>query len=136
MHLLLPAFTLALIEAAYVTRVTRSVMLNVLSDDYVRSARSKGLTEWLVLTRHALRPALIPIVSLLGISAISLIGSSVLTETVFNRPGLGKLMVGAVLKRDYTLLQAIMVVYAFIIVVINVLVDLTYGLVDPRVRVR
>jgi peptide/nickel transport system permease protein len=135
-HLALPAFTLALIEAAYVTRMTRSVMLNVLNDDYVRTARAKGLTEWVVLARHALRPALIPIVSLLGISAISLIGASVLTETVFNRPGLGKLMVGAVLKRDYTLLQAIMVVYAVIIVVINLIIDLTYGLVDPRVRVR
>lgn len=135
-HLALPAATLALIEAAYVTRMTRSVMLNVLNDDYVRTARAKGLTEWVVLARHALRPALIPIVSLLGLSAISLIGASVLTETVFNRPGLGKLMVGAVLKRDYTLLQAIMVVYAFIIVVINLLTDLTYGAVDPRVRVQ
>ncbi|MBA2753617.1 MAG: ABC transporter permease [Chloroflexia bacterium] len=132
--LVLPAFTLGLIETAYITRMTRSVMLGILSDDYVRTARAKGLVERTVLVRHALRAGLIPIVSLIGIFAISLIGSSVLTEEVFARPGLGKLMVGATKQRDYTLLQSIMVIYAFFIILINIATDLIYTMVDPRVR--
>ena len=132
--LVLPAFTLGLIETAYITRMTRSVMLGILSDDYVRTARAKGLVERTVLIRHALRAGLIPIVSLIGIFAISLIGSSVLTEEVFARPGLGKLMVGATKQRDYTLLQSIMVIYAFFIILINIATDLVYTMVDPRVR--
>lgn len=133
-HLALPALSLGLIETAFISRMTRSVMINVLGDDYVRTARAKGLNERVVLARHALRAALIPIVALIGISTISLVGSSVLTEIVFSRPGLGKLMVGAVKQRDYTLLQSIMVVYAFIIVIINLATDLIYGFVDPRIR--
>jgi ABC-type dipeptide/oligopeptide/nickel transport system permease component len=132
--LILPAFTLGLVETAYVTRMTRSVMLNVLSDDYVRTARAKGLPNKTVLIRHALRPGIVPIVALTGIFMIGLIGGSVLTEEVFARPGLGKLMVGATTRRDYTLLQAIMVVYALIIVVVNIIVDIIYTLVDPRMR--
>jgi ABC-type dipeptide/oligopeptide/nickel transport system permease component len=132
--LVLPAFTLGLVETAYVTRMTRSVMLNVLSDDYVRTARAKGLADRTVLIRHALRPGMVPIVSLIGIFTIGLIGGSVLTEEVFARPGLGKLMVGATTRRDYNLLQAIMVVYALIIVIVNIIVDIIYTWVDPRVR--
>jgi ABC-type dipeptide/oligopeptide/nickel transport system permease component len=134
--LVLPALTLGLIETAYIARMTRSVMIDVLSDDYVRTARAKGLAEWSVLLQHALRAALVPIVSLVGIFAISLIGSSVLVEEVFARPGLGKLMVGATKQKDYTLLQSIMVVYALIIVLINLLTDIIYTVVDPRVRYR
>ncbi|MDQ4045529.1 MAG: ABC transporter permease [Chloroflexota bacterium] len=133
-RLILPALSLGLIEMAYIARMTRSVMLNVLSDDYVRTARAKGLAERVVLVRHAFRAGLVPIVSLVGIFVISLIGASVLTEEVFARPGLGKLMVGASKQRDYTLLQAIMVLYAFIIVIVNIVVDLIYTFVDPRVR--
>ncbi len=132
--LVLPAMTLGLIETAYITRMTRSVMLNILSDDYVRTARAKGLIERVVLSQHALRAGLIPIVSLIGIFAISLIGSSVLVEEVFARPGLGKLMVGATKQRDYTLLQSIMVIYAAIIIIINLITDIVYTFVDPRVR--
>lgn len=132
--LVLPAITLGLVETAYVTRMTRSVMLNVLSDDYVRTARAKGLANRTVLIRHALRPGLVPIVALTGIFIIGLIGGSVLTEEVFARPGLGKLMVGATTRRDYTLLQAIMVVYALIIVIVNIIVDIIYTFVDPRMR--
>lgn len=132
--LVLPAITLGLVETAYVTRMTRSVMLNVLSEDYVRTARAKGLASRTVLIRHALRPGMVPIVALIGIFTIGLIGGSVLTEEVFARPGLGKLMVGATTRRDYTLLQAIMVVYAFIIVIVNIIVDIIYTWVDPRVR--
>jgi ABC-type dipeptide/oligopeptide/nickel transport system permease component len=133
-RLILPAFSLGLIETAYVSRMTRSAMINVLSDDYVRTARAKGLNERIVLVKHAFRAGLVPIVSLVGIFIIGLIGSSVLTEEVFARPGLGKLMIGATKQRDYTLLQAIMVVYAFIIIVINIIVDVVYTMVDPRVR--
>ena len=133
-HLVLPALTLGLIETAYVARMTRSVMIGVLTDDYVRTARAKGLREWVVLVQHALRAGLIPVVSLVGIFAISLIGSSVLVEEVFARPGLGKLMVGATKNKDYTSLQSIMVVYAFIIVIINLIVDLVYAFIDPRIR--
>ena len=132
--LVLPAVTLGLVETAYVTRMTRSVMLNVLSDDYVRTARAKGLTNRVVMVRHALRPAMVPIVALTGIFTIGLIGSSVLTEEVFARPGLGKLMVGATKSRDYNLLQAIMVIYALIIIVVNIIVDIIYTWVDPRMR--
>lgn len=132
--LVLPSLTLGLIETAYIARMTRSVMIGVLTDDYVRTARAKGLAEWRVLMKHALRAALVPIVSLVGIFAISLIGSSVLVEEVFARPGLGKLMVGATKQKDYTLLQSIMVVYAFIIVLINIVTDIIYTMVDPRVR--
>jgi ABC-type dipeptide/oligopeptide/nickel transport system permease component len=133
-HLALPALTLGLIETAYIARMTRSVMIGVLSDDYVRTARAKGLAEWVVLIGHALRAGLIPIVALVGIFAISLIGSSVLVEEVFARPGLGKLMVGATKQKDYTTLQSIMVVYALIIVGVNLVTDLIYTAVDPRVR--
>jgi ABC-type dipeptide/oligopeptide/nickel transport system permease component len=133
-YLVLPALTLGLIETAYIARMTRSVILTILSDDYIRTARAKGLQESIVLIRHALRAALIPIVSLVGIFAISLIGSSVLVEEVFARPGLGKLMVGATKQRDYTTLHSIMVVYALIIVVINLVTDIIYTYVDPRVR--
>ncbi len=133
-YLVLPAVTLGLIETAYIARMTRSVMLTVLTDDYVRTARAKGLREWIVLLQHALRAALIPIVSLVGIFAISLIGSSVLVEEVFARPGLGKLMVGATKQKDYTMIQSIMVVYALIIVVINLITDIVYTFIDPRVR--
>ena len=109
-------------------------MLNVLSDDYVRTARAKGLSDRVVLMRHALRPGIVPIVALVGIFTIGLIGGSVLTEEVFARPGLGKLMVGATTRRDYNLLQAIMVVYALIIVAVNILVDIIYTWIDPRVQ--
>ena len=133
-HLVLPSLTLGLIMMAYVTRMTRSAMLNILSEDYVRTARSKGLTEQIVMVRHALRSALIPIVSIVGLFTVSLIGSSVMTEIVFSRPGLGKMMVDSMKQRDYTTIQSIMVVYAFVIVLINLVVDLLYGFVDPRVR--
>jgi ABC-type dipeptide/oligopeptide/nickel transport system permease component len=131
--LVLPALTLGLIMTTSVTRLARSAMLNVLSEDYVRTARAKGLAEWAVVVRHALRSALLPIVSITGFWAASLIGDSVLTEFIFSRPGLGKMLVGAILQRDYTALQSVMVIYAGFVVVINLLTDLTYGLLDPRI---
>lgn len=132
-HLVLPALTLGLIMTTSVTRLTRSAMLNVLSENYVRTARAKGLEERKVIIRHALRAALVPIVSIIGIWASSLIADSVLTETVFARPGLGKMLVGAIMQRDYTALQSIMVIYTLFVVIINLLTDLVYSMVDPRI---
>jgi peptide/nickel transport system permease protein len=134
--LALPAVNLGLIMAAYITRVTRSAMLEVLSQDYVRTARAKGVPNNVVIWRHAFRNSLIPVVTVVGLYLGILIGNSVLTEIVFNRPGLGKLIVGALGQRDYTMLQGMMVIYTFIVVVVNLLTDLVYGLVDPRVQYR
>jgi ABC-type dipeptide/oligopeptide/nickel transport system permease component len=133
-HLVLPAINLGLIMMAYITRATRSSMLEVLGEDYIRTAKAKGVPGMIVLFRHALRNALIPIITVIGLYLGVLIGNSVLTEIVFNRPGLGKLIVGALNDRDYSMLQGLMVVYAFFIVVTNLLTDLTYGFTDPRVK--
>ncbi|MBC8449169.1 MAG: ABC transporter permease [Chloroflexi bacterium] len=132
-HLVLPALSLGLIMTTSVSRLTRSAMLNVLSEHYVRTARSKGLEERVVIIGHALRAALVPIVSIVGIWAANLVADSVLTETVFARPGLGKMLVGAIMQRDYTALQSVMVIYTLFIVVINLLTDVVYSLVDPRI---
>jgi glutathione transport system permease protein len=132
--LALPAFNLGLIMTAYVMRVTRSSMLGVMGEDYVRTARAKGVRPLRLVVRHGLRNALIPIVTVVGLYFGTLIGNSVLTEIVFNRPGLGKLILGALNARDYTLLQGLMVVFAACVIVVNLLTDLVYGLVDPRVK--
>jgi len=133
-HLFLPGLTLGLIMTAYVTRMTRSSVLNILNEDYVRTARAKGLTERKVIYIHLLRNALLPITALIGIYAIVLIGGSVMVEIVFSRPGLGKMMIGALKQRDYTTLQAVMITFTSFVVFINLITDLTYGLIDPRVR--
>ncbi len=133
-HLFLPALTLGLIMTAYITRVARSSVLNVLSEDYVQTARSKGLKEPVVIYKHVLKNALLPIIALIGVYSIVLIGGSVMVEIVFSRPGLGKMMIGAMKQRDYTTLQSVMVVYASFVVILNLLTDLTYGLVDPRIK--
>jgi len=130
----LPALNLGLIMAAYITRVTRSAMLEVLSEDYVRTARAKGVPANAVVWRHALRNALIPVITVVGLYLGILIGNSVMTEIVFSRPGLGKLIVGALNQRDYTMLQGMMVIYTLIVVSVNVLTDIAYGLADPRVK--
>jgi ABC-type dipeptide/oligopeptide/nickel transport system permease component len=133
-HLALPALSLGIIMTSYVTRMTRSSVLNVLREDYVRTARAKGLPERIVVYSHALRNALIPIVSVLGVYSIVLIGDSVMTEVVFSRPGLGKLMVSSMMQRDYIALQSLILIYAVFVVIINLITDLSYGLIDPRVR--
>jgi peptide/nickel transport system permease protein len=134
LSLALPALNLGLIMAAYITRVTRSAMLEVLSEDYVRTARAKGVPWRVIVWRHALRNALIPVITIVGLYLGVLIGNSVLTEIVFNRPGLGKLIVGALNQRDYTMLQGMMVIYTLIVIVVNLLTDLAYGAADPRVK--
>jgi len=132
-HLILPAVTLALPSIAMISRMTRAAVLDVLREDYVRTARAKGLTEFWVLARHTLRNAFIPILTLLGLQSGQLMGGAVLTETVFAWPGLGRLMVKAIFARDYILLQGAVLVFALVFVVINLLVDLSYGLLDPRI---
>lgn len=133
-HLFLPALTLGLLMTAYITRMSRSSILNILGEDYVRTAHAKGVAENRVLYKHVMRNALIPIVALGGLYAVVLIGSSVMVEIVFSRPGLGTLMVGAIKQRDYTTLQSVMAIYTVIVVLINLLTDLIYGLIDPRIK--
>ena len=132
--LALPAVNLGLIMAAYITRVTRSSMLEVLGQDYVRTAHAKGIAFSAIIWRHCLRNALIPVVTVVGLYLGILIGNSVLTEIVFNRPGLGKLIIGALNQRDYTMLQGMMVIYTLVVVLVNLITDLTYGLIDPRIK--
>ena len=132
--LALPTLNLGLIMAAYITRVTRSAMLEVMQEDYVRTARAKGVPWSAIVWRHALRNALIPIVTIVGLYVGILIGNSVLTEIVFNRPGLGKLIIGALNQRDYTMLQGMMVIYTLIVVLVNVATDIAYAFIDPRVK--
>ncbi len=132
--LALPAFNLGLIMAAYITRVARSAMLEVLGQDYVRTAKAKGISFSAIIWRHCLRNTMIPVVTVVGLYLGILIGNSVLTEIVFNRPGLGRLIVGALFQRDYTMLQGMMVIYTLLVVAVNLLTDLTYGLIDPRIK--
>ncbi|RWJ05741.1 ABC transporter permease [Mesorhizobium sp.] len=132
--LFLPGFTLGLLYASLIARVTRTCLLEVLSEDYVRTARAKGLRSTYVLVRHALPNAAIPIVTVVGIGIATLLGGVVVTETVFNVPGLGRLATDAVLRRDYPVVQALILVFALTYVLINLLVDLSYSYFDPRVR--
>ena len=135
-QLVLPAFTLAAYYLAVAARLTRSGMLEVLGQDYIRTARAKGLSERLTVFRHALRNAVIPIVTVLGVQVGELLAGSVVTETVFAWPGVGTLVLDAILRRDYPLVQAVILVLAVIYAVVNLVVDLVYAWVDPRVRYR
>lgn len=132
--LALPALSLGLVQAAYVTRLTRSTMLEVLNQDYIRTAFAKGLTGRIVYYKHALRNVLITVITAMGLYTGAILGGAILTETVFNRPGLGKLLIGAIAQRDYNLIQSGLIVFALVIMVVNLLVDLSYSLLDPRVK--
>ena len=134
-HLVLPAVTLGMIAAAIIARLTRSSMLEVLGQDYVRTARAKGLAWWGVVVRHALKNALIPIVTIFGLQFGNLLAGAVIVETVFSRPGLGRLIVGGILAKDFPLVQGAVLFVAVAYVLINVLVDVAYAFVDPRIRV-
>jgi ABC-type dipeptide/oligopeptide/nickel transport system permease component len=133
-HLVLPSVTLGLASSALIARMTRSSLLEVLGQDYVRTARAKGLTGRVVLLRHALRNALIPVVTVVGLQLGGLLGGAVLTETVFAWPGLGRLAVSAIYSRDVPLMQGTILFTAVAFVVINLGVDVLYALLDPRVR--
>jgi peptide/nickel transport system permease protein len=130
----LPVLTLGLPPAALFTRLTRSSMLEVIGEEYVRTARSKGLVERVVIVKHALRNALIPILTLIGLRLPWLFGGAVITETVFAWPGMGRLLVDAVLKRDYPVVQGVVMVMAVLVVASSLLIDLLYAYVDPRIR--
>lgn len=132
--LALPGLTLALVYAALIARITRASLLEVLSEDYVRTARAKGLLPGRVILRHALKNAAIPIVTVVGVGIAALLGGVVVTETVFNIPGLGRLTTDAILRRDYPVVQGLILVFSTIYVLINLLVDLSYVLFDPRVQ--
>lgn len=134
-HMLLPAVTLATIPMAVVARITRSAMLEVLNKDYVRTARAKGLSEAVVILRHALRNAFLPVVTVLGLNLGLLLGGAVLTETIFSWPGLGRYVVDSLMGRDYAAVQGCILVFAAMMAVINLVVDLIYVLLDPRIRV-
>ena len=132
--LVLPAVVLGVLNSALIIRFTRASMLDVLGEDYVRTARAKGLSESVVVLKHALRNALVPIVTVIGLTVALMIGGAVVTETVFGLPGVGNLVVSAVLRRDYPVIQGALLVVAAIYVVINFGVDLLYTVVDPRVK--
>ena len=133
-RLILPSVTLSVIYVALIARITRTSVLEVLGEDYIRTARAKGLTDRVVLMRHALRNASVPIVTVIGIGIALLIGGVVVTESVFSIPGLGRLTVDAVLARDYPTVQAVILLFSFVYVFINLLVDVSYTALDPRIR--
>jgi len=133
-HLVLPAITLGTASAALIARMTRSSMLEVLTQDYVQTARAKGLPERAVILRHALKNAFIPVVTVLGLQLGTLLSGAVLTETVFAWPGVGRLVVESILARDYPVVQGVVLLLATAFVVLNLIVDLVYAWLDPRIR--
>jgi ABC-type dipeptide/oligopeptide/nickel transport system permease component len=136
LHVVMPAGVLAIGLMALLTRLARSTMLEVLSEDYVRTARAKGLREWAVLSRHALRNALIPLVTVIGLQFGYILGGAVVIETVFTWPGVGLFTIQAITNRDYPVVQASVLILSSAVVLINLLVDVLYGLLDPRIRVQ
>jgi len=133
-HLVLPVIVLATIPLAVIARQTRSAMLEVLGEDYVRTARAKGLPPRRVIGLHALRNALIPVITVIGLSVGTLLAGAILTETIFSWPGIGKWMVDSIFRRDYQVIQGGLVLIAGIVMIINLIVDLLYGLINPRIR--
>ncbi|WP_342359003.1 ABC transporter permease [Terrarubrum flagellatum] len=133
-HLILPSIALGLAYVALIARITRASMLDVLAEDYMRTARAKGVSQPVMLMKHALKNAAVPIVTIIGIGVALLISGVVITETVFNIPGIGRLTVDAISKRDYPIIQGVILVFAGVYVAINLLVDLAYTLLDPRIR--
>jgi peptide/nickel transport system permease protein len=133
-HLVMPSIALGLVYTALIARITRASMLDVLSQDYIRTAHAKGLSSEKVLLRHALKNAAVPIATIIGIGVALLISGVVVTETVFAIPGLGRLTVDAILRRDYPIIQGIILIFSAAYVLVNLLVDLSYALLDPRIR--
>jgi peptide/nickel transport system permease protein len=133
-HMVLPVVTLAAYSSASIARLLRSSLLEVLGQDYIRTARGKGLARWAVLIKHGVRNALLPVVTILGLQAGTLLGGSVITETIFAWPGVGRLAIQAIQNRDFPVVQAAVTVVAITFVLINLLVDAVYAYIDPRVR--
>lgn len=132
--LVLPSITLGFVSAGIISRLTRSSLIETMNEDYVRTARAKGLPEHLTISRHALKNAFIPVITMLGIQFGGMLAGAVVTETVFSRPGLGRLVVSAILWKDYPLVQGIVLFLAVIYVLVNLLVDLSYAWLDPRIQ--
>ncbi|MCH8298229.1 MAG: ABC transporter permease [Chloroflexi bacterium] len=133
-QMIFPAMALALYEMAFVARVTRSAMMEIIREDYMRTARAKGLSESVVVFRHGLKNALLPVLTTSGWIFARLFGGTVIIETIFLVPGMGRILIEAIFQRDYTMIQAEIVIIALFIVTINLVVDLLYGLLDPRIR--
>ena len=133
-HLIMPAITLGTYSVATITRLSRSSLLDVLGEDYIRTAKAKGLSKYAVLVGHALRNALIPTITIVGLQFGTTLAGAVVTETVFSWPGLGRLVIQAVQARDYTLIQGALIIIAFMMVMVNLIIDLICALVDPRIR--
>jgi peptide/nickel transport system permease protein len=133
-HLVLPALTLSTVPLAIIARMTRSSLLEVLRQDYVRTARAKGVAEASIIARHALKNAAIPVITVIGLNVGSLLSGAILTETIFAWPGVGRLVVDAIFARDYPVVQGTVLVIALIFVIVNLLVDLSYAYIDPRIR--
>jgi peptide/nickel transport system permease protein len=133
-NLILPSIALGFVYIALIARITRATMLEVLSQDYIRTARAKGLAERPVLFLHALKNAAVPIVTVIGIGVALLIGGAVVTESVFAIPGLGRLTIDAIVRRDYPVIQGVVLMFSFVYVLVNLCVDLLYTLLDPRIR--
>lgn len=133
-HLALPAFALATIPTAFIARITRSAMLDVLGDDYIRTARSKGVVERVVVMRHALRNALLPVLTVIGLQVGFLMAGAILTETIFAWPGMGRWVVNAIVARNIPVIQIAVIVFALVFVFVNLTVDIMYAWVDPRIR--
>ncbi|WP_263056624.1 dipeptide ABC transporter permease DppB [Pantoea agglomerans] len=134
MHMILPAIVLGTIPLAVIVRMTRSAMLEVLGEDYIRTARAKGLTRMRVIVVHALRNAMLPVVTVIGLQVGTLLAGAILTETIFSWPGLGRWLIEALQRRDYPVVQGGVLLTAVLIIVVNLLVDLLYGVVNPRIR--
>lgn len=133
-NLILPSITLALVYIALIARITRATMLEILDQDYVRTARAKGVSQREVLFLHSLKNAAVPVITIVGIGVALLIGGAVVTESVFAIPGLGRLTVDAILQRDYPVIQGVVLVCSLVYVLVNLLIDLSYTIVDPRIR--
>jgi dipeptide transport system permease protein len=133
-HLILPSIVLATIPLAVIARQTRSAMLEVLGEDYVRTARAKGLSRFRVIGMHALRNALIPVITTIGLQVGVMLAGAILTETIFSWPGIGKWMVDSIFRRDYQVVQGGLLLIAVVVMVVNLTVDLLYGFINPRIR--
>ena len=130
----LPVMVNSILASAFISRITRSAMLEVLREDYIRTARAKGASEFSVFIRHAFRPSAIPVATVIGASIAGLATGFVLTETIFAIPGLGRMLVDAIVRRDYPIIQALLMVVAIVLIGVNLIVDILYAYIDPRIR--
>jgi peptide/nickel transport system permease protein len=134
-YIILPVISLAMMQAAMLTRMTRAAMIDVLNNDYIKTAKAKGVKEWIILYKHALKNAMIPILTTIGQTFATLLSGAAVVETVFGIPGVGQLIVSSVTKRDYPVIQGIVLIISLIYILLNFVIDLLYGVIDPRIRI-